>query len=60
MESQEAYLPQGSQVRCDLSSQDLALVVARLTGKQSAMLADAESALTSWTVCSTGIRLGRV
>jgi hypothetical protein len=41
MQLQKIYIERGSEVRSDFSSEDLALVVARLTGKQSALLADA-------------------
>jgi hypothetical protein len=41
MQVQDVYLERGSEVRSDFSSEDLALVVARLTGRQSALLADA-------------------
>jgi hypothetical protein len=41
MQVQKVYLERGSEVRSDFSSEDLALVVARLTGRQSALLADA-------------------
>jgi hypothetical protein len=41
MQAQRVYLERGSEVRSDFSSEDLALVVARLTGRQSTLLADA-------------------
>jgi hypothetical protein len=41
MQGERVYLERGSEVRADFSSEDLALVVARLTGRQSASLADA-------------------
>jgi hypothetical protein len=34
MQVQKVYLERGSEVRSDFSSEDLALVVARLTGRQ--------------------------
>jgi hypothetical protein len=41
MESEGVYLSRDSEIKSDFSSQDLALIVARLTRKQSTDLADA-------------------